>query len=245
MDSVLTPFSVAFVAGLLCGIIISIPLGPVGLAVINQTLRRGFLSGFKLALGGACGEVIYSSLMLAGHSAFFNYPVFTHVAQFLAIAIMAILGTRYVFFKPEQLRLGEAAAERVDERWHHPRSFLLGFLMTSTNVMLALLWATIGAFLFAHDWVSPEIDSRAGCVIGAAIGSALWFSMLAWFVARAHRRVTPRTLTLLVRVCGIVLLAMTVLLTWRVARGVAHSDKTTPGGAGETGYGGGPRLSTK
>lgn len=216
MEIAAEQFLRALAAGFLCGMIVSIPPGPIALAVINQALRRGFVPAFKMGLGGVCGDMIYASLMLAGHASVLNHPWLTNSMRYLAVAVMGGLSIWYLRFRPESLQKTEAKAEQVEERWHHPRSFFLGFAMTSTNLMLALLWATLAAFLFAHGWVRPEAVSRAGCLVGVFGGAITWFLAVSWFVALAHRRINPLTLTRLVRGCGALLLVMTVLFAWRV-----------------------------
>jgi threonine/homoserine/homoserine lactone efflux protein len=47
-------------------------------------------------------------------------------------------------------------------------------------------------------------------------GGTLWFVLLAFFVSRAHRRVRPQTLTIFVRVCGVVFLIFASLLAYRL-----------------------------
>ena len=227
------PLLIALFAGWLCGIIVCIPLGPVGLAIVNQTLRNGFRSGYKFALGAVCADCIYAALMLAGHSALlYDYPVVTVALRIVAVAFMGGIAVRYMRFRPEKVLATEAAAERkqeiLEERWHHPRGFLLGFGMTITNVLLAVLWATLAAFLFAHDWVGPEPLSRTVCVIGVFLGQATWFFALTTFVARAHRHINPRTVATLIRICGVILLVMTILLGWRMFWG-AHAPPTRRG----------------
>jgi threonine/homoserine/homoserine lactone efflux protein len=148
------------------------------------------------------------------------------------VIVMGALAVRYILTRPEKVALTEAQAEhlteRLEERWHHPRAFLLGFGMTITNVLLAVLWATLGAFLFAHGWVRPEAISRAGCILGVLVGQLTWFFLLTTFVARAHRHITPRTITLLVRICGVVLLLMTVFLAWRMFAGTTYWPGRAP-----------------
>ena len=89
-------------------------------------------------------------------------------------------------------------------------------LLTISNVVLVLLWATLAALLFAREWVQPEWPSRWVCLAGVFSGGALWFFLLAFFVSRAHRRVSPRALTLLVRGCGGVFLIFAALLAYRL-----------------------------
>ncbi len=58
----------AWAAGLLCGFVVSLPVGPVNLTVINRALRKGFGPAFLVGVGAICAETLYAVLMLAGHS---------------------------------------------------------------------------------------------------------------------------------------------------------------------------------
>lgn len=206
----------SLVAGCFCGFVVSVPVGPVNLTVINQALRNGFWIAFLAGLGAIFAESIYASLMLAGHSSILDKPSVVLVLRIAAVVVIALLGVRYLLANTDKLELSAATAERVDQRWHHPRSFLLGFILTISNLMLLLIWATLAAVLFARDWVQPDLASRAVCIAGVFTGGALWFFLLAFFVSRAHRRVKPKTLTVLVRASGIVFLLFAGLLAYKL-----------------------------
>lgn len=202
----------ALIAGLVCGFVVSVPVGPVNLTVINQALRNGFLRAFLVGLGAVSAETLYATLLLAGHSSVMNKPHVRIVLHVTAVVVIVAVGIRSLFFRLEKFQASAAAAEKVDEQWHHPQAFLLGFIMTISNLMLVVLWATLAAVLFAREWVLPAAISRAACSVGILGGGTVWFAMLAYFVAHAHRRVKLETLTLLVRGCGVVLLGFAALL---------------------------------
>jgi len=213
VENFLTPL----LAGFICGFVVSVPIGPVNLTVINQALRRGFRSAFLVGLGAICAEVIYASLMLAGHSSLvLSKPSIAYGMRVVAVAVIAAVGIRSLLTKPEKIEAGAATIERVDARWHHPRSFLLGFILTISNLVLVLMWATLAAALFTHDWVQPDLPNRALCATGVFFGGVAWFLLLAFFVSRAHRRVKNETLILLVRGCGVLFLAFAVLLAYKL-----------------------------
>jgi threonine/homoserine/homoserine lactone efflux protein len=171
-------------------------------------------------------ESLYASLMLWGHSSIFEGPrVFgvsrkdaVLVLRIVAVIVIAALGIRYLLFKAERLDVSEAAAQKLDERWHHPQSFFLGFALTITNFMLVVVWATLVTLLFAHDWVTPTRASRVLCVTGVLLGGSTWFFLVSFFVSRAHRRVKSETLTVLVRGCGVVFLGFAALLAYKLFR---------------------------
>jgi threonine/homoserine/homoserine lactone efflux protein len=207
----------ALLAGLVVGFVVCIPIGPVNLTVIRYALRNGFLPAFLVGLGAASADTVYATILMAGHTALLEKPIVARLMQVVAVVVIAGIGIRSLLFREETVEArDEARAVQVDERWHHPRAFILGFILTISNLMLIVLWATLSAFLFAREWVSPELMSRMMCSAGVLTGCSSWFLLLSFFVSLAHRRVKPRTLTFLVRSCGVVFLVFAALLAYRI-----------------------------
>jgi threonine/homoserine/homoserine lactone efflux protein len=210
------PF-VAWTAGFIVGFAACVPLGPVNITVIHQALHRGFLRAFLTGLGAICAETIYAGLALAGHSHLPNNPILLAAMRGAAVVVAAFLGIKNLLHKPDEQQ-SERIAERLDQRWHHPQAWLLGFLMTLSNLTLFLLWATLAAVLFAHGWVEPDASSRSLCLSGVFVGGLFWYSLLAEIVARAHRSIRPESINLLIRGCGAFFLALAILLAYRIFR---------------------------
>ena len=204
------------IAGFICGFVVSVPVGPVNLTVINQALRKGFGTAFLVGAGAIVAETLYAALMLWGHASILGIPQVVLALRIVAVVVIAGLGIRYLLCKPERLDASEAVAEKVEERWRHPRSFFLGFALTISNLLLVVVWATLAAFLFAREWVVRVGLSRVLCVTGVFGGGIVWFFLLAFFVSRAHRRVKNQTLTVLVRGCGVVFLGFAALLAFKL-----------------------------
>ena len=199
-------------AGLVCGFVVAVPIGPVNLTVIKQALRRGFLPAFLVGLGAMSAETIYATVLLAGHTSLLDKPAVRNPMRVLAVLVILAVGLRSLLLKEEKLEATEAKADKLDERWHHPRAFLLGFLLTIFNLGLVVLWTALTAMLFDRDWVNSTLASRSACSTGVFVGGAVWFFLLTFFVSRAHRRVKPKTLTTLVHISGMVLIVFAGLL---------------------------------
>ena len=200
------------------------PVGPVNLTVINQALRRGLGAGFLIGLGAICADAVYASLVLWGHSSILETPRIFGIprksivlgVRSAAVVVIALLGIRYLIFKPERFNNSEAVANNLDAHWHHPQVFFLGFALTITNLMLVVVWATLITVVFAHELVTPRLVSRILCIAGVLVGGAIWFFLLSFFVSRAHRRVKSETLTVLVRGCGALFLGFAGLLAFKL-----------------------------
>jgi threonine/homoserine/homoserine lactone efflux protein len=212
VDSILP----ALASGLLCGFVACVGVGPVNLTVVEQGMRRGFRGAFMAGFGAITAETFYATLALAGHAHLVpNKPTAHLIIRFVCAAVVAILGMRYLLIRPQEERLLRIA-HRVDERWHHPRAWLLGFLVTITNLTLLLVWATLAAMLYTHDWVHPVFHSRAICASGVFLGGLIWYTIVATFVSRAHRVISIQQMTVLQRICGVIFLGFAVYLVYRV-----------------------------
>jgi threonine/homoserine/homoserine lactone efflux protein len=212
VENYLTPI----LAGFFAGFVVAVPVGPVNLTVINQALRRGFGTAFLIGIGAMCAETIYASLMLWGHASILDEPRVVLAMRVIAVVVIGAMGLRYLFFKSAKVGDSEVTAQKLDERWHHPQSFFLGFALTISNLMLVVVWATLVTLLYAHDWVIQTPVSRLLCALGVLGGGSTWFFLLAFFVSRAHRRVKDQTLTVLVRCCGVLFLGFAGWLAWKL-----------------------------
>jgi L-lysine exporter family protein LysE/ArgO len=205
-------------AGFIAGFVVAVPVGPVNLTVINQALRRGFGTAFLIGIGAMCAETVYASLMLWGHASILNAPRVVLGMRIIAVVVIGAMGIRYLLLKSAKVGDSEATAQKIDERWHHPQSFFLGFALTISNLMLVVVWATLVTLLYAHEWVVQTLTSRLLCALGVLGGGSTWFLLLAFFVSRAHRRVKDQTLTVLVRCCGLLFLVFAGWLAWKLFR---------------------------
>ena len=105
------------VVGIGCGFVVSVPVGPVNLTVVNNALSKGFLSAFLAGLGAIVAESIYAALMLAGHSSLLDQPRVAFAMRIVAVVVIAGMGIRSLLAKPDQVEVQSAvAAERAEDR---------------------------------------------------------------------------------------------------------------------------------
>ncbi len=61
--------------GFVAGLLLSMPVGPVNLTIINQSSRRGFLSGILVGLGASTMDLIYCAIAFTGFTQFFKITI--------------------------------------------------------------------------------------------------------------------------------------------------------------------------
>ena len=205
---------VALITGFGAGFVVSIPVGPINLTIINQCARRGFKWGLMIGLGSVAMESIYCALALTGFSAFLTLPVVKSAMELLSFMFLLFLSWKYFSAKtiPDHVH----SADVIEQKLHPRSAFMVGFVRVLGNPSVLLLWVTLTATFLAHNWVDETVDDRVCFVTGVAVGATLWFALLAWGVSRGHGRISPRVLLRMEHVSGAILLAAALWIGGRI-----------------------------
>ncbi len=195
----------ALITGLIAGFLISIPVGPINLTIINEGARRGFKWAIMIGFGSVAMESIYCAIALTGFSAFLELPVVKSAMELLSFLFLLFLSWKY--FSAKTIPSHVHTADVIEEKLHPRGAFLTGFVRVLGNPTVLLLWVTLTATFLAHNWVDRTLDDRVSCVMGVAGGAALWFLLLSWGVSRGHGKISPRVLLRMEHVSGAILLA--------------------------------------
>lgn len=187
-----------FAKGLLLGLAIAAPLGPIGALCISRTLRRGFLAGVAGGLGTAIADACYAALAALGFAAFSSILAMVDMPlRLVGGAFLLWLGWKSVVPRPLP---NEASIWRTD---------LLGtvattFALTISNPMTILSFAAIFAGLgLASD---TDLMGKLVVVIGVFLGSLLWWVILSGGVALLRQRLPQGFAVWISRASGAVLI---------------------------------------
>lgn len=194
----------AAITGFIAGFLISIPVGPINLTIINQGARRGFKWALLIGLGSVAMESIYCGFALTGFSAFLQLPMVKSTMELLSFLFLLFLSWKY--FSAKSIPDHVHSADVIEKKLHPRSAFMVGFVRVLGNPSVLLLWVTLTATFLAHNWVDQTLDDRVGCVIGVACGATLWFFLLSWGVSKGHGKFSPRVLLRMEHISGALLL---------------------------------------
>src|SRR5580658_75164 len=90
------PLLIAFLTGFLSGFILSVPVGPVNLTIINEGARSGLAWAVMIGLGASAMEVIYCTLAFTGFASFFTGRVINASIELVSFVFMLYLGIRFL-----------------------------------------------------------------------------------------------------------------------------------------------------
>src|SRR2546429_6869212 len=102
---------VAALTGFLSGLLLSIPVGPINLTIVNEGARRGFRWAALIGLGAVFMETIYCGIAFLGFATFFEDKVVKAVMELLSFLLMLYLGFKYLLARA--IEEHSASADRI------------------------------------------------------------------------------------------------------------------------------------
>ncbi len=193
--------------GILLGFMVSIPLGPVSIILINRTIKRGFLSGFFSGIGLAAADTLLAVIGALGFSVIIS---FIKEERFLIALIAGIVvigvGIKVLFSNPvKDFRNREKASKSL---W---RDFYSVFVLSITNPYTVLIFVAFFSGIRLQGNIRPEIVPFI-LIPGVFIGAMTWWISLTYFLSRFKEKIRLRAIVRVNQLGGIVIMAIGVLL---------------------------------
>ena len=132
--------------GILIGLMVSVPLGPMGVLIIQKTLQKGALAGFVAGMGAACADLFYATVAAFGLGFVINV-IQTHelILQIIGGIFLIIVGLKIYFDNPlKQIRM----KKRVTKKGLLGDFLTLFFLTVSNPVAIVVFMAVFAGALW-------------------------------------------------------------------------------------------------
>jgi threonine/homoserine/homoserine lactone efflux protein len=158
--------------GIVVGIVIAVPVGPVGVLCIRRTILEGRLAGLLSGTGAATADAFFA--VIAGFG-------LTVVSDWLFgyQDLLRVGGAVFLFYVGISAMMSDPAAGRVVQPAPESllASFASTFVLTITNPVTILSFLAIFAGLGLTGRDVP-LDGIATLVLGVWLGSASWWIAL-------------------------------------------------------------------
>jgi putative LysE/RhtB family amino acid efflux pump len=177
------------IVGFGLGFFVALQLGPMSLFLIRTTLRSGLAEGVAIGAGIAVVDGLYAAAGAAGVSPLLGIQPLRLVLGVLGATVLIVLGLR-TLYSAFRVRLG---GETPSEVATPGRAFLTSLAGTASNPLTIASWAAI--FAAASTAGAARTTGQAVLlVLGVAVGSFSWVSILAGGVALARRALGQRAI---------------------------------------------------
>lgn len=192
-------------SGLIIGILISAPMGPIGMLCIQRTLNKGRWPAFFTGVGAGISDLIYCLLTGLGLSFVQDFINDNELLlQILGSVVLIAFGV-YLFKKNP----AGALKKPCEVRSNFWADFATGFLFTFSNpLILFFIMGLFGRFNF----LLPEFQFYHYIAGYASIfvGALLWWYAITFFVNKVRAHFNVRSLWLINRIIGSLLIGMAI-----------------------------------
>lgn len=193
--------------GFIIGVIVSAPMGPIGILCVQRTLNRGRMHGFITGLGAMVSDLIYASITLIGMGFVHNIlEANEQLLQYVGSLVIILFGIGIFFTNP--LKILKPAASAPETRYNH--DFITAFLLTLSNVAIVFLFIS----LFARFNYSP-LDTNwftfSLGLISIGLGALAWWFFITTYVSKLKRYFNRQSLKFFNRIVGSILILLGVL----------------------------------
>jgi threonine/homoserine/homoserine lactone efflux protein len=193
--------------GLIIGISIAAPVGPIGVLCIRRSLKDGMRMGFIAGLGAATADAAYGAVAGFGLTAISGFLIRQRFwIGFFGGGYLCYLGVRAFLSRPA----AESAPEKRDSALAvYGSTLLLTLANPATILSFAVVFAAIGF------GASIDYPAAASLVLGVFLGSALWWFILSGGLGLVRHRVNTSWMITVNRVSGAALFAFGLYALWR------------------------------
>jgi putative LysE/RhtB family amino acid efflux pump len=171
-----------FLKAFLIGFSIAMPVGPIGMLCIRNTLNQGFFIGLATGVGAALADSFYG--FLAGGGLVFLSQFLLQYS--LAIKILGSLILFYLGFS-EILNAKKISAKKIEsKKLNAIQTAIFTFFLTLTSPMTILAYVGIFAAVGGGDGGLSDIVLM---IFGVFCGSLMWWIILVGIVAKIRHKI--------------------------------------------------------
>lgn len=195
--------------GFAIGVLISAPMGPIGMLVIQRTLNKGRWPAFFTGIGASISDLFYCILTGAGIAFITDFissqQLLLQIFGSIAIALFGI----FLFRKNPAKDLRRPDLSEANTYW---KDIVTGFLLTVSNPLI--LFFIIGLFA-RFNFLLPEFRYYHYFTgyLSIAIGALVWWFLITFLVNKMRAHFNVRSLYLLNRIIGSLLIIFAIVGT--------------------------------
>ena len=181
--------------GFLAGLMIAVPIGPINVFCVRQTLAGGWKSGIRTGLGAAMIDILYG-----GIAAFSITTVIQALGQMqlrirmVGGLLLLLMGISFFFKRPPRL---DTATN--DQEIHS--GFAPALLMNLVNPAVVFSYMAVLAMLGLRD--PMQWESTVFVICGIFCGSMGWWITLSILISRLRRRIPRSGIRCMNRIAGL------------------------------------------
>ncbi len=194
--------------GLITGFLVTIPVGPMAVLIIQRTANRNFKSGYSTALGVVSVDSLYATIAIFSVSFIITF-LRTYQTYIQIVGAIILLGLGLFIFFSNPISSIQEFKKKGSSIF---QCFATGALFAMSNPMVILSYLAIFAgtgLVFNHS--EPlEFISIIG---GFFLGSLSWWTVLTSLVSRFRHHLNLRILWWFNKISGSLIMLFVIIIT--------------------------------
>lgn len=192
------------IKGMMIGLSVAAPVGPIGVLCIRRTLARGRAAGLISGLGAATADAIYGAVAGFGLTLISNFLIAQQLwLRLIGGLFLLFLGARILISKPSQKDEPEQENGAFGD-------YASTFFLTITNPTTILSFAGIFAGLGLGS-TGGDYSLATALVSGVFLGSALWWLILSEGVNIFRQKASETILPWANTISGVIILTFGII----------------------------------
>lgn len=188
------------IKGILIGLMVSVPLGPIGVLIIQKTINKGQLAGFISGFGAAVADTVYATIAAFGLGFVLNFiKAQEFYLQIIGSLLMIFLGMKIYFTNPiKQLRSKKSGKKNLFA------DFLSVFFLTASNPIAVFVFVAIfaGTSVFGP---TPTVLIEIFIVLGVLLGASMWWFSLSFLINLFRKKFRLKQLFWINKISGLLI----------------------------------------
>jgi len=169
-----------FFKGALIGFSVAVPLGPIGILCIRQTLGYGFWGGMTTGLGATVADGLYTALTCTAAAYVMQWiETYQNWFNFLGGSFLVYLAASIYRKKEQQMTLKRETRDLLSSFFY---TLALTFLSPMTTFLFLSMFMSYNVLTNALG-----VDNIAYLSLGVAMGSCAWWVILSTSISRLYK----------------------------------------------------------
>jgi threonine/homoserine/homoserine lactone efflux protein len=197
-----------FLKGVVIGLSMAVPVGPIGILCIRRTLMEGRISGLVSGLGLATADAVYGSIAGFGLTFISDFLISQQVwLRLMGGLFLCALGLKILLAKLVEREIPSGGKGLLG-------TYTSMFFLTLTYPMTILIFLGIFVGLGVGD-IKDNYVSIAALVLGVFTGSILWWVILSSAIGSLRNKFGSQSLQWINRISGVLIIGfgLVVLLS--------------------------------
>lgn len=202
----LLPNPLVIPIGLIIGILVAAPVGPVNVLCIQRAIHRGFFGGVAAGIGAVLGDGLIALFAALGVGAISGaVQDYRSVIQVVGGVALIAFGLKLYWTAPHVEPASTARDGKgtlADYVWDIPQTFFLTITNPGAVLGLFAIFGGVSTFVDVHT------NADALALVAATMGGSFaWWVVLSHMIGRIRHRFSEMTLAKINRIAGILLIA--------------------------------------